>query len=123
MPLHWLVHIHRVEAGHVKAGEPHIANNRDFQRVVRVFEAVCQTLTPGFSASDMPLPLDGIGGRSRHYNFQAALIVILVMPVGVEFGEGVVQIHANSAAHAHDHGLAVHRFKPFSKMINDVLGD
>jgi len=64
---HRLVHIHRVQAGRVKARQPHIANDHDFERVFRVLETLRQFLAT-LLVSDMGLPIDRIGGRTRHHD-------------------------------------------------------
>ena len=40
--LHGFVHVHGVDAGGVKAGEPHVAHDHQLQRVGRVLEALFQ---------------------------------------------------------------------------------
>ena len=45
------------------------------------------------------------------------------MPVGAELHDLVVEVNADSAAHADDHRLAVHRFESFLKVVYEVFGD
>jgi len=44
-------------------------------------------------------------------------------PVGTELEEFVVEVHANPAAHADAHRLAVHRFQPPLEVLDQVFGD
>ena len=56
MALHGLVHVHGVKAGSVEAGEPHVLDQHDLERVVRVPEPVGQGLPsmPGVIRSMTP---------------------------------------------------------------------
>ena len=42
VPAHRLVHVHRVQAGRVEARQPHVADEHDLERVVRVLEPSCE---------------------------------------------------------------------------------
>ena len=42
------------------------------------------------------------------------------MPFRAQLSEGVIQINANSAAHADDHGLAVHRREPALPVLDEI---
>ena len=77
--LHRLISIHRVEAGGVKAGEPHVAHDHNAERVFAVLEPVCQFAALVLVAN-MWLPIKRIGCRSRHHNLQHPFVVIFVMP-------------------------------------------
>ena len=46
-----------------------------------------------------------------------------MVPVRAKFLNLLVELDADAAAHADDHGLAVHGFKALFEMIDDVLGD
>ncbi len=51
------------------------------------------------------------------------------MPVGPQGDDGVVQIHADTAGHAHDHGLAfrhgdaIQHVEPLPEVVDEVAGD
>ena len=122
--LHRLVHIHGVHAGRVEAGQPHVAHDDQFQRVLGVLgplgDALASRLGP---LADVRLPLQRIGGRAGHDDLDRARIVVVAVPRGPQFGDGVIERHADTAAHADDHALAVERLGARLEMLDQILGD
>ena len=55
MAAHGLVHIHRVQARGVEAGQPHVPDDHDLERVLLVLEALRQPL-PTWLVTDVLLP-------------------------------------------------------------------
>jgi len=122
MAAHWLVHVHGVQAGHVKARQPHVAHDHHAQGVVRFPEAFCQDLT-GLLVANVRLPTRGIGCGAGHHDLQGALVVSGVVPLGTDGHQGVVQLHTDAPAHADDHRLAVQGLEPPLIVLDNVLGD
>jgi hypothetical protein len=55
---HRLVHIHGVHAGRIEAGQPHIADNHEFERIARVLSPLRHKLAAGLGTpADMRLPV------------------------------------------------------------------
>src|SRR5258708_5235603 len=98
-----------------ESGQQHIANKNDLKRVFGILKSLAQTLPSAF-ISDVLLPLRAIRGRACHDDLQYSSLIVLVVPVGAELNDLVVQINADSAAHADDHCLTVHSFEPFLEM-------
>ena len=69
---HRLVHVHRVQARRVEAGQPHVAHDDDLERVVRVPEPLRQRLAPRLVA-DVRLPRERVGRRAGHHDLDDAL--------------------------------------------------
>ena len=76
---HGLVHIHGVQAGRVKAGQPHIAHQHQTQRVCVIAETFGQGLALRLGAN-MRLPGRRVGGRAGHHDFDLSLVVFPLMP-------------------------------------------
>ena len=98
-----------MQRGHIKAGQPHIADDDNFERVFALLESFRQRLTARFVA-DVILPFERVARRAGHHDFHHAPGVILVMPLGAQFADGLVNLKTDAAAHADNHGLAVHHF-------------
>jgi hypothetical protein len=49
--------------------------------------------------------------------------VVLSVPLGPDPGDGVVEVYADAAAHANDHGFAVHGRQALLEVLHEVLGD
>ena len=65
---HGLVQIHRMQARRVKAGQPHIADDDNLERVFAILEPFGQRLPARFVA-DMVLPFERVAGRAGHHDF------------------------------------------------------
>ena len=118
--LHGLVDIHRVEAGCVESGEPHVPDQHDPERVVRVSEPVGQGL-PAALAPDVLLPVHWVGCRAGHHHLDFALGVIVVLPFGAKSHQLTVKLDTDPPAHADDHRLPVHLLQPGIEMFEYVL--
>ena len=79
VPAHRLVHVHRVQARRVEAGQPHVAHDHDLERVLRVAEPLGQRLAARLVA-DVRLPVQRVGRRAGHHDLDRALLVVLVVP-------------------------------------------
>ena len=119
---HRLVHIHRVQARRIEAGKPHVAHQHHAQRIASGAKPFGQRLPAGFVA-DMRLPVRRVGGASGHHHLEAALVVVLAIPLGTQAHEFPVEVDADATAHADDHRLPVHGLKAGFVMVDDVLGD
>ena len=76
VPAHRLVHVHRVQARRVEAGQPHVAHDHDLERVCRVAEARGQVFAPRLVA-DVRLPVERVGRRAGHHDLERALLVVV----------------------------------------------
>ena len=121
MAPHRLVNIHGVAAGHIKTGQPHIADNHQLERVVRILEAFFQSLL-GLLVVDMRLQQLPVRGGAGHDNLDRPLFRIWIMPVRPQSGDGVIEMHADFPAHADDHRLAGDHLRPRLKMGHQILG-
>ena len=111
--LHRLVDIHRVHAGRVEAGQPHVADDHQLERVRRVLGALGEQFAPRlWPLADVRLPSGRIGGRAGHHHLDRAGLVVVAVPFRAQLHDGVVERHADAAAHADDHRLAVERRRP-----------
>ena len=131
--LHGLVHVHRVAAGRIEAGQPHVPHDHQLQRIGRILEAFFQTLLC-VVVVQMALQPFRVGGRAGHDDSDGApvrvggliqrilrvLIVFGVMPFRTQCHDGIVQLHADVAAHAHDHPLALGRFCTLLEVIHQI---
>ena len=102
---HGLINIHRRQRGNIKAGEPHIHNNGDFQRIVVVFELTGKLIFAGLVADDTA-PFFGIVIAGSHHNSD------FLIPSGTHFQKFPVNIHCNRAGVRHDHGFAGQFLRP-----------
>jgi hypothetical protein len=71
----------------------------------------------------MRLPFKHVGSGARHHDLDCTLFVIVAVPFGMELGDLVIQVNADAAAHAHNHGLACHCVLPVLEMLDQVFGD
>jgi hypothetical protein len=111
-----------MQAGRIEAGQSHIAHEDDFEFVLWIFEPLGQRLASRLVAN-VRLPRERIGSRTRHHNFHHALIVLFVMPVGLQLTNCLVKFVTNAAAHANNHRLAVHDFQTRAPMLYQIIGD
>ena len=79
----------------------------------------------------MRLPVGSVVGAAGHHDLHDRGLLLLGFdvvvwgtgPVGAELDEFVVEVHANPAAHADVHRLAVHRFRPPLEVLDQVFRD
>ena len=119
MTAHRLVHVHGVQARCVEPGEPHVAHQHQPQRIIGVAEPLGERFPPRLVA-DMWLPSGRIGGSAGHHHLDAALAVIIGVPLRLQPHQLVVQVNADAPAHAHDHRLAVEHLQPLLEVRHDV---
>jgi hypothetical protein len=111
-----------VQARRIKAREPHIAHKDDLEGVTWVAEPLGKSFAPGLVAN-VRHPIEGVGGGAGHHNFDGTLIIGVLMPLRPQRGNLSIELHADAAAHADDHGFAVHGREPFLEVTDDVAGD
>ena len=73
MALHRLVGIHRVQAGRIEPGEPHVPHDDDAERVAAVLEAVGELRAPVLVA-DVRLPVGAIVRAAGHHHLDDAVL-------------------------------------------------
>ncbi len=118
---HGLVDIHRVQTGRIEAGQPHVAHDDQLERVGRVLVAPLQALLDLFGV-DVRLEHRLVRGRAGHDDFDGAFVGVGVVPFRPQGDESVVEMDANLAAHADDHGLTVQGGKAVFEVFDDVGG-
>jgi hypothetical protein len=74
--LHRFVDVHRVAAGSVKARQPHVADDQDFQWIVGVFESFFEVFLVS-RGEDVPLDVSGVGGRTGHDDADGTVFVVV----------------------------------------------
>ena len=118
---HRLVGVHRVQAGGVEAGQPHVADDHQPERVVGVLEPLGQGLAAGLVA-DVLLPFELVRRRAGHDDLDRPPAVVFLVPLRAELDDLVVQVDADPPAHADDHALAVDRGESLLEVVDQVLG-
>ena len=78
--LHRLVDVHRVQAGGVEAGQPHVADDHQLERVVGVLEPLGQSLAARLVA-DVRLPFELVRRRAGHDDLDRPLVVVLARAI------------------------------------------
>jgi hypothetical protein len=53
----------------------------------------------------------------------APCLIVIAVPLGTQFHDGVVERHADTAAHADDHPFAIKTNQPGLEVFNKVIGD
>src|SRR5690606_15025275 len=119
MPAHGLVHVHGVQTRCIEPSEPHVPDYDQPEGVVRFTEALCERLT-AWLVANVGLPVRRIRCRARHDHLDHTVVVILVIPVGTQLHDFVVQVHTDAATHADNHGLPVHDVQSLLEVLHDV---
>ena len=122
VPAHRLVHVHRVQARRVEAGEPHVAHDHDPERIGRIAEARSHVLAPRLVA-DVLLPVERVRRRAGHHHLERALLIVVAVPRRAQRDQLAVQLDRDAAAHHHHHRLAVHRGEPVLEVLHQVARD
>ena len=65
VPAHRLIDVHRVHARGIEAGEPHVADDDELERVVGLLESLGEFLA-GLLRADVLLPGGVVAGRAGH---------------------------------------------------------
>ena len=73
--------------------------------------------------ADVLLPFWRVCRRAGHDDFQVSSGIAVIVPMRPKLHDGVIQIDADSPAHAYDHRLAVHCLDPLVKVLHDVFCD
>src|SRR5690606_38250085 len=119
---HGLVDIQRVHTGAVKAGQPHIPDDDQLQGVRWILETLCEFIPPGFVPGVLG-DLWAFAGVAGHDDLDGPLVVVVVVPLGADLGDRIVERHADPAGHRDDHGLAVHGGEAVLEVGDDVGRD
>jgi hypothetical protein len=122
VPAHRLVHVHGVQAGGVKAGEPHVADDHEAERGRRITEAPGEGFAPTFVA-DVGLPTRKVGRRPGHDDLDDTSIVGVIVPLRSQRDDLLVELDADATAHADDHPLPVHRGEAGFEVLDEITGD
>ena len=109
------------KAGGVEAGQPHVADDHQPERVVGVLEPLGQGLAAGFVA-DVLLPFELVRRRAGHDDLDRPPVVVFLVPLRAELDDLVVQVDADPPAHADDHALTVDRGESLLEVVDQVLG-
>ncbi|MNV80624.1 hypothetical protein D3C71_1742400 [compost metagenome] len=89
MTLHRLVHIQRVNGWCIETGQPHVANDHQLQRIVRIFEALFQQLAL-LLVGAMRLEVRRVGRRSGHHYLYVSGIDVVRMPLRLQLDDLVI---------------------------------
>ena len=122
MSFHGLVDVHRMHAGHIKAGQPHIAHNHELQLVLCIFHACSQSFARLFRP-DKGLPIRRICRAASHDDLDLPLHEVIAVPIRAQCHNFMIKIYSNPAAHDHDHCLAAAELLgllTFLKMLDDI---
>jgi hypothetical protein len=60
---------------------------------------------------------------ANEYDLYRAALVIIAVPRGAQMHDRVVEVNADSSAHADDHCLAVHCAQSLVEMTNEIVGN
>ena len=122
MPPHRLVDVHRVHARRVEAGQPHVPNDHQLERILWILGPLGEQL-PARLAADVLLPPLRVRRRAGHHDLEDAAVVVFAMPCRAQPDDLIVERDAYPAAHANDHGLAVHADDAVLEVLHEVRGD
>ncbi len=106
----------------VEAGQPHVPHDHQPERVVRVLDPLGEQLPAGL-ASDVALPMRRVRRRAGHDDLDDAAFVVVAVPVPAQPDDLAVERNADAAAHADDHGLAVHAGNTTLEMVDQIPGN
>ena len=120
MVLHRLIDIHGVEAWNVKASQPHIAHDDNFQWIIFIFHTLCKHFSLLFS-SMVFLHFRTIRTGRCHNNFDSTLVQIVTMPLRAKLYDFIIQINSDSTAHRNNHRLTLKNLLAILKMRNNVF--
>jgi len=111
-----------MQTRNIEARQPHVPNDDQLQRIVRILKAVLDVL-PDFLSHQVPTVMLRIGGRSCHDNLDGPFGKVLAVPLIYIIDYVFIEIYTHPPAHTDDHSFTVHRFKPLLEMVKDVLSD
>ena len=107
--------IHGVQAGSVKARKPHIADDNEFRRVIRVLK-----FCPGSSSWGLVPNVRLLGlvicRAACHDHFYFAFQVIIVMPFRSKGYDFIIEVNTDLPVHTGYYALSIHCVKPFLEM-------
>jgi len=89
----------------IEAGEPHVANDHELERVLRVLEPRRQPLACGLRP-DVRAEGLRVGRGAGDDDLDGARLVVITVPSGPQLDDPVVEIGRDPSAHAHHEGLA-----------------
>ncbi|MCY1512902.1 hypothetical protein D9M68_473800 [compost metagenome] len=118
--LHRLVDIQGMHARRIEAGQPHVADDHQLQRIGRILETLLQALLH-LAGVNMRAQQCLVRGTAGHDDLHRALLRIIVVPFGAQGDDLVIQVHADLATHGHHHGLAALRLVALLE-VRDQIG-
>ena len=95
--LHRLVDVHGVHRRGVEAGQPHVADDDELQRIVGVLGAGLEVLADVLGVQ-VRLELGRVGGRAGHDDLDLAVRRVVGVPVGSQRDDLLVEPHGDAAA-------------------------
>ncbi len=118
--------------GRIKTGQPHVADNHQLQRIVRVLEALLQFLLLRL-AVEVRLQGRLVRRTAGHHHPHRAIAGVVITcpavsadsaacPVRAQIGNRLEHLRADIPAHAHDHGLACQGGGACLEMLDQVSG-
>lgn len=122
VPLHRFVQIHRVHARGVKAGQPHVPDDHQFEWIIGIAGALGQEIASCLVA-DVLLPRLRITGGTGHHDLDCAGMVVGAVPVRAKPDDLVMELHADAAAHADHHGLSFEEGGAVFDVLDQVFGN
>ena len=111
-----------MHTGRVEAGEPHVADDDQFQGIVGIPHPGGQELALGLGGV---VTGDGgtVGRAGGHHYLDGALGKVVIVPIGVLIDDGLVEGGGNAAGHGDNHSLTGHGFRAEVEMLGGVEGD
>lgn len=119
---HRFVDVHGVKTGGVEPGEPHVADDHEFEFVGGVFEALGEDLAV-FLGGVVLDEVAFIGGAGGHDDFEFAAVEVVAVPVGAELDQVFVEVGGDATAEGDDHAFAAIGGLALLEVGDDVLGD
>ena len=109
-----------MQAGRIKSREPHVAHDAQLERIVGL---------PHATSQPRPLVLGRvvlnenflIRGRGRHDDLHCPFLLVLIVPIGANPDDLLVQLSGDAAAHGHNHRLALEHLLSGFKVLHDIL--
>ena len=97
--LHRLINIHGSQGRNIKSRQPHIYNNRDFERTVIILKLFCKFIL-AMLISDNLIPFFRILIAAGHDNSN------LLCPGRTQLKDALIYLHGNRTRIRHDHCLS-----------------
>ena len=119
---HRLVDVHGVHGWGVEAGQPHVPDDHQLQRIARIGSARLHG-TALLLVADVRLVRRRVGGVAGHDDLDDPLGVVVAVPLGPERDDRGVQVDRDAPRHRHDHRLAGQDLAARFPVDDDVGGE